>query len=91
MPYQLEVSRQAKKQLAGLPAQQQQIIAAWIDKNLADCSNPRAVSGGRKLEGVKEGWRWRVGAYRILGQIKDDLLIIKLFRVGHRRDVYRKL
>ena len=33
-------------------------------------------------------WRYRVGNYRILCTIHDDVLTIEVFTIGHRRDVY---
>jgi mRNA interferase RelE/StbE len=41
-----------------------------------------------KLEN-SEKYRIRVGSYRVLYQIEDDLLIITLVRVGHRKEVYK--
>lgn len=34
---------------------------------------------------------WRVGSYRILGQILDDEIVINIVRVGHRQGVYGNL
>jgi mRNA interferase RelE/StbE len=48
--------------------------------------DPR-VPGCEKLSG-QERYRVRVGVYRIIYQIKDDLLVVVVVRVGHRRDVY---
>ncbi|MFR5829321.1 MAG: type II toxin-antitoxin system RelE family toxin [Adlercreutzia equolifaciens] len=40
--------------------------------------------------GDKSGiWRYRVGDYRILCDIKDDELVVLALEVGHRREVYR--
>ncbi|MBL9153542.1 MAG: type II toxin-antitoxin system RelE/ParE family toxin [Verrucomicrobiales bacterium] len=35
-------------------------------------------------------WRYRVGDYRIICQIKDGEMIVLVVAVGHRRDIYRK-
>ena len=45
--------------------------------------------GSRKLSGNLEGWRIRVGDYRILYYIDDATKSITVVRVKHRRDVYR--
>jgi hypothetical protein len=34
-------------------------------------------------------WRVRVGDYRIVYTIKDDILLVLVLRIGHRREVYR--
>lgn len=35
-------------------------------------------------------WRYRVGNYRILCLIQNDTLIIEVFSIGHRKDIYRR-
>jgi mRNA interferase RelE/StbE len=49
--------------------------------------DPRA-SGCEKLSGL-ERYRVRRGIYRIVYEIRDDVLLVVVVRVGHRRDVYR--
>jgi mRNA interferase RelE/StbE len=41
----------------------------------------------RKLQG-RDGYRIRVGDYRIIYKIEDDVLIVLVIDVGHRRDIY---
>lgn len=50
--------------------------------------NPRP-DGCRKLAGEKRAWRIRVGDYRVLYEIADGTVTVTVFRVAHRRDVYR--
>lgn len=45
--------------------------------------------GALKLSGDLEGWRIRVGDYRILYLIDDAAQTVTVVRVKHRRDVYR--
>jgi len=52
---------------------------------LAD--NPRPA-GAKKLKGT-EGYRLRVGDYRILYEIQDDTARVLIVTIGHRREVYR--
>jgi mRNA interferase RelE/StbE len=35
-------------------------------------------------------WRYRVGDFRVLATIEDDVLRVLVVRIGHRREVYRK-
>ncbi|UGT40942.1 type II toxin-antitoxin system RelE/ParE family toxin [Nocardia yamanashiensis] len=44
----------------------------------------------RKLAGV-DAYRLRVGRFRIVYQVQDDVLVILVIKVGWRRDVYRDL
>ena len=54
--------------------------------SLADDPRPE---GSVKLSG-HERYRLRQGPYRILYSIRDDLLVVYVVRVAHRRHVYRK-
>ena len=44
--------------------------------------------GARKLTG-REGYRIRIGAYRILYEVEDEQRRIRIYHIGHRKDVYR--
>ena len=49
--------------------------------------NPRAK--GKALVANRTGqWRYRIGAYRVIVNIKDNELVILALEVGHRRDIY---
>jgi len=52
---------------------------------LAD--NPRPV-GYKKLKGT-EGYRIRVGNYRIIYDVYDYKLVVDVIAIGHRKDIYR--
>ena len=87
--YEVVYSATAVKQLSKMDAATRKLIRAWIEKNLVGCTDPRAH--GKGLTGDKSGkWRYRIGNYRILAQIYDDRLVIHVFKVGHRRDVYKR-
>ena len=45
--------------------------------------------GARALQG-RPGLRVRVGDYRVLYTVQDDVLLIVVVRLGHRRDVYEQ-
>ncbi|MDQ3637697.1 MAG: type II toxin-antitoxin system RelE/ParE family toxin [Actinomycetota bacterium] len=44
--------------------------------------------GCRKLSD-REGWRLRVGVYRVIYEVDDDQRVVTVLQVGHRRDIYR--
>lgn len=91
MSYRVTFSGRAKKELMKLPPQQRQLLLAWINNNLEQCENPRKLQEARPIKGTQCGWRFKVGAYRILASIFDDELIIHVVRVGHRQGVYGHL
>lgn len=53
--------------------------------NLAE--NPRPA-GFKKLQG-RDGYRIRVGNYRIIYEIFDNVLVVEVIHFGHRKDVYQ--
>ena len=51
-------------------------------------SNPRPQAS-EKLAGYADRYRVRQGSYRIIYLIDDPRLEVTIFKVGHRKDVYR--
>ena len=43
----------------------------------------------KKLAGSRDQWRVRVGDYRILYDLNDKAREVRVFAIGHRRDIYR--
>ncbi|WP_241157001.1 type II toxin-antitoxin system RelE/ParE family toxin [Adlercreutzia sp. ZJ304] len=91
MGYRVIIKKQAEKQLASIEPKTRRLIQTFIKDQLEGSTNPQALSGCKKLQGVQNGWRWRVGVYRLLGIVDGDTITIQLFRIGHRRDVYRRM
>lgn len=81
---QLETS--AVRQFKALEAEVQVRVTAAID-DLA--KNPRPP-GAKKLVGTT-GYRVRTGDWRILFAVDDPARIIRVYRIGNRRDVYKNL
>ena len=50
--------------------------------------NPRP-QGVKKLAGTKDGYRVRIGNYRILYTIDEPKRVVTIYRIRHRREVYR--
>lgn len=86
MSYQIEITTRAAKQLKKLPED----IKISIEEKIQELANNPRPNGVVKLEGEEDTYRVRVGKYRILYEIKDALLIVKVVKIGHRRDVYRR-
>ena len=74
----------ADKELDALQGQQCTRILRAI-RNLGN--NPRPP-GCKKLKN-RDAYRIRVGEYRIIYEIHDDVLIVLIVRVAHRRDAYK--
>ncbi len=78
----------ALKELKELGPQAQVEIIAYLDERVAGEGDPRRFGKGLKAD-LAGLWRYRVGDYRILCQIRDAELYVLVVAVGHRRDVYR--
>ncbi|MDJ0762988.1 MAG: type II toxin-antitoxin system RelE/ParE family toxin [Myxococcota bacterium] len=83
--YAIEIGPAAERSLKKLSADiQKRIIKAILKLE----KQPRPA-GVKKLSGEDDIYRIRVRDYRVIYQIRDDVLVIVVVRVGHRRDVYR--
>jgi len=85
--YRIEFTPAADRDFRGLPEDVQRRLRPKIDA-LAGNPRPRGVE---TLAGERDPHRIRVGDYRIFFQIRDEVLVIVLVRIRHRRDVYRNL
>jgi mRNA interferase RelE/StbE len=83
--YRVVVERSAEKDLRRLPLDVRFRVANALRGLAAD---PRPV-GSRKLAGTKHDWRTRVGDYRVIYEIADSIRVVRVYRVRHRREVYR--
>ena len=89
MSFHVQYTKAALKQLKKMNRFDAQLIVFWIGKNLEGCDNPRVH--GKGLTANRSGeWRYRVGSYRILCVIQDDVLVIEIFSIGHRSTVYKQ-
>lgn len=83
--YRVLLERGAEKDLGRLSSDVHARVIVAI-QSLA--LNPRP-SACRKLTGSKNDWRIRVGDYRVVYEIADEIRIVRVNRVRHRREVYR--
>ena len=58
-------------------------------KKLEGCENPRLHGKGLTSNRLGE-WRYRVGDYRLICEIKDEEIIILVLQIGYRRSIYDK-
>jgi mRNA interferase RelE/StbE len=84
MSYNIQILRRAQKEMAQLPKQEYERIKEAVQK----LSNDPRPQGCKKLAG-REGWRIRVGNYRVIYEIDDTQHRLTVLHIGHRRDVYK--
>ena len=83
--YNVIVGSKAEKMLDRLPNKYYRLITTHL---LSLEHNPRPF-GCVKLSGLENLYRIRVGVYRVVYSIKDDMLVVEVIKIDHRRDVYR--
>ena len=84
--YNISINSTALKELGKLPKAMAKKAGKAID-SLAE--EPRPV-GVKKLRGIDEDlYRIRFGDYRIIYSIEDEIKIVDIRRIGHRKDIYR--
>ena len=86
--YTLIYSKTVIKDFKKADKQLQKNIYNQIDKNLQNCIKPREK--GKALSYNRIGqWRYRIGNYRLICEIKDKELIILALEFGHRKNIYK--
>lgn len=84
--YEVYLERSAENELKRLPTS---IFYHIIPQIEALAATPRP-SGCRKITGSKNDWRIRIGDYRIVYEIDEKAKTVRIMRVRHRREVYRR-
>jgi mRNA interferase RelE/StbE len=87
MTYTVEIRPAAERQIKKLTTVVQERIIARLEELELD---PRPL-GVKKLSGIDNLYRLRVGEYRIVYEIQDAVLFVVVVAVGHRREIYRDL
>lgn len=82
--YSVEFDDEAVGDLDNLPQKARSQILKAVT-NLT--SNPR-IGNVKPLKGYKGIYRLRTGDYRIIYSIEDDVLVVIIVAVGHRKDIY---
>jgi mRNA interferase RelE/StbE len=63
-------------------------IQARLKAKIAMLSENPRPQGSKKLKGFENSYRIRVGDYRVIYKIHDDVLLVLIMKVGPRRDIY---
>ncbi len=89
MAWTIKIDKKAVKEIASLDMPIKKRIAEFLKEKLAKVQNPRSI--GEVLHGqLKKFWKYRVGDYRIICSIEDDIVTVLVLRVKHRKEVYKK-
>lgn len=89
MGYEIEFDPGALDDLKKLDHPIQQRLVGFLRQRVALLDDPRAI--GEALSGARLGnyWKYRVGDWRIICDIQDGRIVVRVLRIGNRREVYR--
>jgi mRNA interferase RelE/StbE len=88
MTYRVRFAERVEKDLNRLPVNTRRCVVDRIDA-LANDPRPRQA---KPLHGSLKGrWRLRVGDYRVIYEIRDDVLVVLVISVGARSGVYGEM
>lgn len=89
MTYRLVVTADVKKKIKKMDKHLGLMLVRDMKSKLDDIEDPRSI--GKALQGEYKGlWRYRIGSYRVICEIRDSKLLILAIDIGHRKDVYRR-
>ena len=89
MAWRIEFTPAAQREFAKLDRQIATRIVKYLKDTVVSCSDPRQRDKGL-TENFSGLWRYRVGDYRVICEIKDDHLVVLVIRINHRSTVYKK-
>jgi mRNA interferase RelE/StbE len=88
MAWTIEFSQKADDQLGKIGTAEAKRITDFLRKRLAVRENPRTL--GEPLKGMlRPFWRYRVGDYRIICRLENDVLTVFVVDIDHRSRVYK--
>ena len=87
MAWTIKLSDSAEEQLEKLDKPTARRMIRYLRERALEHGDPR--SKGNALVGDLSGfWRYRVGDYRIVCDLRNDELVVLVVKVGHRKDIY---
>jgi mRNA interferase RelE/StbE len=87
--WRIEVSETAERQLAKLDKPVAKRILSFLRERLAVLDDPRSIGEALKGSTLGDFWKYRVGDWRLICQIRDKQILIVVLNLGNRREVYR--
>ena len=88
MAWTIRYLKSARKEARKIDPQDRERIRDYMEQRVAGLEDPRQLR--EPLKGhLASLWRYRVGDYRVICELRDQELVILVIRLGHRKDVYR--
>lgn len=81
--YSVVISKSVQKTLSKLPDR----VASKLESSMLKLENGPRPFGYKKLKG-RDAYRIREGDYRIIYEVKDNILLVIILDVGNRKNIY---
>jgi mRNA interferase RelE/StbE len=85
----IEFDPDAVKDLKKLDRQVQRRLVDFLQHRLAQLDDPRQLGEALASATLGNYWKYRVGDWRIICDIQDRRIVVRVLRVGNRRGIYR--
>ena len=69
----------------------QDSIVAYLEERVIAQQDPRMFGEVLKGPKLRDFWRYRVGDYRIVVEIRDWILLVYVIDVGNRKEIYKRM
>lgn len=89
MKWIIEFDPSAVKELDKLDPQQAKRILRFLFDRVAHLDDPRSIGEALKGSRFNTLWKYRVGDYRIITSIEDNVAQILVVKIGDRKEIYR--
>ena len=89
MVWRIEISETAEKQLVKLDRPVAQRIRSFLRERVSVLEDPRSIGDALKGSELGEFWKYRIGDWRLICEIRDKQILITVLSLGNRREVYR--
>ena len=90
MVWRIEFDPRAVKELSKFDRIIQQRIIKVLRDRIATLDDPRSIGEALRGEELGRFWKYRIGAYRVICDIRDEDIVILVIRIGDRKEVYEK-
>ena len=89
MAWSIEFDPAASRELNKLDPKVARRILKFLLERVAKLDDPRRI--GERLQGqLHHLWKYRVGDYRVLCAFRQEVLVVLVLEIGHRREFYKR-
>jgi mRNA interferase RelE/StbE len=86
--WRIEFEPRALKELEAQDRQVQRRLLAFLRDRIAPLTDPRELDEALRGPELGRLWKYRVGDWRLICDIRDGQVTVVVMRLGHRREVY---